>query len=77
MIELLELILPFIQVGLAIALVALILLQQSDAGLGAAFGGGEASGSFRKKRGLEKTLFQLTIIVAVAFVLTAVLNLFI
>lgn len=77
MIELLSLVLPFIQVGLAVVLVALILLQQSDAGLGAAFGGGDASGSFRKKRGFEKTLFQLTIIIAVIFAGAAILSLFI
>ncbi len=75
--NLLSTILPFIQIGLAAILITLILIQQSDAGLGAAFGGGDASGSFRKKRGLEKTLFRSTIVIAVLFVAAAALNLFI
>ncbi|PIP86673.1 preprotein translocase subunit SecG [Candidatus Campbellbacteria bacterium CG11_big_fil_rev_8_21_14_0_20_44_21] len=63
-------ILPIIQIILAVFLSAGILLQQSDAGLGSAFGGGDGGGS-RTRRGAEKTLFNLTLIVAVLFVVSA------
>ena len=73
----LVLILHWIQVILAVVLVALIMLQQSEAGLGTAFGGGDGAGSFNKKRGMEKVLFQATILVAVLFVVSTVLALFV
>ena len=53
-------------------LVASILMQVKGAG-GGLFGGGAAQ--FRTRRGVEKTLFQTTIGLAVMFVILAVLNL--
>lgn len=53
-------------------LVTSILLQVRGAG-GGLFGGGAQS--FRTRRGLEKTLFQFTIILGVVFVVLAILNL--
>lgn len=53
-------------------LVASILLQVKGAG-GGLFGGGEAQ--FRTRRGVEKTLFQITIGLGVLFVILAILNL--
>ncbi len=53
-------------------LVTSILLQVKGAG-GGLFGGGEAQ--FRTRRGVEKTLFQITIGLAVLFVVLALLNL--
>jgi preprotein translocase subunit SecG len=53
-------------------LVASILMQVKGAG-GGLFGGGAAQ--FRTRRGVEKTLFQITIGLAVVFVILAVLNL--
>ena len=55
-----------------ILLVASILLQVKGAG-GGLFGGGEAQ--YRTRRGLEKTLFQITIGLGVLFVILALLNL--
>lgn len=76
--EVIATLLPWIQTGLSVILVALILLQQSDAGLGAAFGGGDGgSATFNKKRGFEKILFVTTIIVALLWALAAVIALFI
>lgn len=77
MIDLLNSILPWIQVALSIALIALILFQQNEAGLGAAFGSNSEGGVSHKKRGLEKTLFNATIVIALLFVITAILSLFI
>lgn len=54
-------------------MVVMILLQQQSSGLGGAFGG--SSTSFRSKRGAEKTVFNLTIVTAVIFVLALVLGL--
>ena len=52
----------------AILLVLLILLQQRGASLGAGFGG---SGELNtERRGLEKSLYNTTIVIAVIFVLS-------
>ena len=60
-----ELILNSAQIVLAVLLVAGILLQARGTGLGAAFGGG--GNVYRTKRGAEKKLFQLTIVLAILF----------
>ena len=57
---------------MVVLLVASILMQVKGAG-GGLFGGGAAQ--FRTRRGVEKTLFQITIVLAVMFVILAVLNL--
>jgi protein translocase SecG subunit len=69
-------ILPYIQIVLAVALIAGILLQQSGAGLGGAFGDNFASG-FHHRRGFERFLFVGTIIVALSFFLSTIATLFI
>lgn len=56
------------QILLAIVLTVVILLQAKGSGIGTALGGG-TSGSFRTRRGVEKTLFQLTIVLSVLFLL--------
>ena len=58
---------------LAIALVAAILLQQRGTGLGGTFGGEVTA--YRSRRGIERTLFRLTIVLAVLFVVFSLLNL--
>lgn len=64
--------LPYIQIVLAILLVTGILLQQSDAGLGSGFGGGDGfSSGHHTKRGAEKTIFVATIVIAILFVATS------
>lgn len=64
-------ILPYIQIFLAVVLIAGILLQQSAAGLGGAFGDNFSSG-FHTRRGAEKFFFIGTIIVAILFFLSAI-----
>ena len=56
------------QILISIVLTVVILLQAKGSGIGTALGGG-TSGSFRTRRGVEKTLFQLTIILAVVFLI--------
>jgi len=60
------------QIILAIALTASILLQVRGSGLGAVFGGD--SGVVKTRRGVEKTLFNITIGLAVAFFIIALIN---
>jgi preprotein translocase subunit SecG len=61
------------QMILAAALVASILLQQRGTGLGGAFGGEVTA--YRSRRGIERTLFRLTIVLAVLFVVFSLLSL--
>ena len=58
---------------LAVALLAAILLQQRGTGLGGAFGGEVTA--YRSRRGIERTLFRMTIVLAVLFVAFSLLNL--
>ena len=56
----------------AVGLIAAVLMQSRGSGLGATFGGGDAS-SFRTRRGVEARLYQFTIILAVIFVSVSML----
>lgn len=53
------------QVAFAVLLVASILLQARGTGLGSSFGG--EGNVYRTKRGIEKRLFQATIVFAILF----------
>jgi len=66
--------LPFVQVILAVLLVAAILLQQRGSSIGGAFGGDNFSSAFHKRRGAELFLFQFTIGISILFVLSAFIN---
>jgi len=63
--------LPYIQIILSIILIAAILLQQSDAGIGGALGGGDGGGLYHTRRGFEKFLFVTTIVTSVLFAASA------
>lgn len=64
--------LPIIQIVLSVVLIATILLQRSNAGLGEAFGG-SSSGLYSTRRGFEKFLFYLTIACAIIFLVLSFL----
>jgi preprotein translocase subunit SecG len=56
-----------IQILISIALIAVILVQaKGSGGLGGIFGG-EGRGVYRTRRGVERTLFNVTVGLAVAF----------
>ncbi len=55
------------QLLLAIALIAVILMQVKGGGLGGIFG--QPDSVYRTRRGLEKTLLQVTIVLVVLFVI--------
>ena len=63
-------ILPWVQIILSIVLVATILLQQTGAGVGGAMGGGDDSVHYTR-RGMEKILFYVSIVIAILFALSA------
>lgn len=63
--------LPYIQIVLSILLVVGILLQRSEASLGSAFGSEGALGGRFMRRGLEKILFNATIVIGILFGLSA------
>ena len=65
--------LNLIQIVISVALIVLILLQTKGSGLGSLFGGSDSS-IYTTRRGLEKTLFNVTIGLAVAFFLVALIN---
>jgi len=65
--------LNLVQIVISVALIVLILLQTKGSGLGSLFGGSD-SGIYTTRRGLEKTLFNVTIGLAVAFFLVAIIN---
>ncbi len=64
-------ILPYIQVTLSVVLVLSILLQQTGASLGGAFGGDNFSAGYHTRRGSELYLFWATIVIAILFAATA------
>ena len=57
--------LPITQIILSVLLIVVILLQQRGASLGSSFGGDSAS--YNTRRGLEKWLFYVTIVLAILF----------
>jgi preprotein translocase subunit SecG len=61
------------QIILSAALILAILLQVRGGGLGGIFG--QADTVYRTKRGVEKTLFQLTIGLVVLFIIIAIVAL--
>ena len=65
-------ILPYIQIGLSILLIAAILLQQSAAGMGGAFGDNFSS-TFHTRRGFEKILFRGSIVLGLLFAVSALI----
>lgn len=60
-----------VQIVLAVTLITTILLQVKSAGLGSAFGGSDAS-IYTTRRGLDKVLFQFTIVLSALFLITSV-----
>ena len=72
---LLQGVLPYVQIVLAILLIGAILLQRTGASLGGAFGADNFSSGFHTRRGLEKTLFNTTIALGVLLALSALVAL--
>lgn len=69
-----EKVLQILQLVIAVFLIAVILIQSRGAGLGGVFGG--EGGVYRTKRGAEKIIFILTIILAALFIVISIFNVF-
>ena len=65
--------LDVVQILLAVLLIALVLLQAKGSGFSGMFGG-DSSSVYRTRRGIEKRMFQVTIIISVTFFVLAVVN---
>ncbi len=61
-----------VQILLGIALIVLVLVQTKGSGLSGVFG--QDTAVYRTRRGLEKTLFNATIVLSVAFFLISLLT---
>lgn len=62
-----------VQIILSVALIVAILLQAKGAGLGGIFGS-ETGSIYKTRRGVEKTLFNLTIGLSVVFFFTSLIT---
>jgi protein translocase SecG subunit len=69
--------LTYVQIILAVLLVAAILIQKAEASSGGIFGGADNwNSAYHTRRGSEKVIFNVTIILAILFAVVCVLALF-
>jgi preprotein translocase subunit SecG len=61
------------QILVSAALVVVLVLQAKGSGFGSALGG-QTTSVFRTRRGVEKTLFQLTVVLVVVFLAMSLLS---
>ena len=61
------------QIVLSIALIFAVLLQVRGGGLGGIFGQPDAV--YRTRRGVEKTLFQITVVLVILFIIVSIFSL--
>jgi len=64
--------LNIVQIVLSVALVLAILVQVRGGGLGGIFG--QADTVFRTRRGVERTLFRITLVLIVLFIIVSILS---
>lgn len=63
-----------LQIAISMIIIVCVLLQVKGSGFGAALGGMSGGSAFRTKRGLERTLFQATIILTIVFIFVSFLS---
>jgi preprotein translocase subunit SecG len=61
------------QIIISIALIVIILMQVRSGGMGGVFGGTETA-VYKTRRGIERTLFNVTIGLSIAFFVITILN---
>jgi len=61
------------QIIISVALIAIILLQVKSGGMGGVFGGTETA-VYKTRRGVERTFFNITIGLSIAFFTITMLN---
>jgi preprotein translocase subunit SecG len=65
--------LNIVQIILGAALTAIILMQTRNSDIGSVFGGGDTT-IHRTRRGVERTLFIVTIVLSVLFFLIVIIS---
>ena len=60
------------QIIVSVALILMVLLQVRGGGLGGIFG--QPDSTFRVRRGLEKTMFQFTVVLVIMFITISILS---
>lgn len=73
--DLLQQVLPYVQIALSVLIIGAVILQRTGASLGGAFGADNFSSGFHTRRGFERTLFNATIVLGVLFAASALVNL--
>ena len=68
-----ELYLNIAQIIVSVALITVILLQVRGGGMGGVFGGTETA-VYKTRRGVERTIFNITIGLSIAFFVITILN---
>lgn len=66
-----------VQIILSISVIIFILLQVRGAGLGSIFGGSSAGSVFKTRRGVERLVFNITIVFVILFALVSSLSMLI
>lgn len=61
------------QIVVSVALTIVVLIQVKSGGMGELFGG-SSSAVYRTRRGLERTLFNVTVGLSIAFLVITILN---
>ncbi len=64
-----EIYLYIAQIILALTIIVLVLLQSKNSGMSNMFGGSGDMGVYKTRRGVEKTLYNATIVLGIAFML--------
>lgn len=75
--EIVRIILPYVQIILSVLLVSAILLQQRGSSIGGALGGDNFSATYHKRRGAELFLFRISVVLAMLFVASTLISLII
>jgi preprotein translocase subunit SecG len=65
--------LSVIEIVLSLVLIILVILQSKGSDLSGFIGGGDTSGSSRTRRGVEATVYRVTIYFAIAFFINTAL----
>ena len=63
-----------IQIILCVVVIGFILLQVRGAGLGSAFGGSSAGSVFKTRRGVERLIFNITIVFIILFSAVSIIS---
>ena len=64
----------YAQIGVAVLLVLVILMQQRGTALGSSFGGGEGT-FFATRRGIQQKLYVATVVLGILFIALSLSNL--